>query len=65
MLLRLRWFIMGAVASVGVVSYLATQVRKARERLTPRNIANSGMRGVANLFDTAADAVQPTRENRR
>jgi hypothetical protein len=59
MLLRIRWFIMGALASVGALSYLATQVRKARERLTARNLANSGMRGVASLLDSAAAAVQP------
>jgi hypothetical protein len=65
MLLRMRWFIMGVLASVGAVSYLAAQLRKARERFTPRNLANSAMRSVARLFDTAADAVQPTSENRR
>jgi hypothetical protein len=60
MLLRLRWFIMGAVASVGVVTYLANQLRRARERLTPRNLANSGMRSVAEMLDSAADSVSPT-----
>lgn len=64
MLLRIRWFILGAAASLGVVGYLANQLRKARERLTPRNLANSGMRGVADLLDTAADAVQPEMEKR-
>ncbi|MEA2002469.1 MAG: hypothetical protein U9N84_11400 [Actinomycetota bacterium] len=64
MLLRIRWFIMGAAASVGVVAYLASLLRKARERITPRNLANSGMRGVARLFDQAADAVEPRREDR-
>lgn len=59
MFLRIRWFIMGALASVGVFSYLAALVRKARERLTPRGIANSGLRGVARALDTAAEAVQP------
>ncbi len=60
MLLRLRWFIMGAVASVGVVTYLANQLRRARERLTPRNLANSGMRSVAEMLDSAAESVSPT-----
>ena len=41
MLLRLRWFIMGA------------------ERLTPRNLANSGMRSVAEMLDSAAESVAP------
>ncbi len=64
MLLRIRWFIMGAGASLRVVAYLASQVRKARERMTPRNLANSGMRGVADLIDSAADAVRPDGDRR-
>ena len=59
MLLRIRWFIMGVAASLGAIGYLANQVRKARERMTPRNIAKSGMRGVADLLDTAAEVVKP------
>lgn len=65
MLLRIRWFIMGAVASIGVFTYLANEVRKAKERITPRNLANSGMRGVAKLLDTAADTVQSDPAARR
>jgi len=64
MLLRVRWFIMGAAASLGVVSYLAKQLRMARERMTPRNLANTGMRGVADLIDSAAEAVRPEGEQR-
>ena len=59
MFLRIRWFIMGALASVGVFSYLATQFRRARERLTPRSVANRSMRSVAGVLDNAAKAVQP------
>ncbi len=61
MLLRIRWFILGAIASIGVVSYLAAQVRRAREKLTARNIVRSGMRSAAGLLDSAADAVQSER----
>ena len=64
MLLRIRWFIMGAAASVGIFTYLANQVRRARERMTPRGLANTGLRGVANLLDTAAEAVQADPESR-
>jgi len=64
MLLRIRWFILGATASVGVFTYLANEVRKAKERMTPRNLANSGMKGVARLFDTAAAAVKSDQEPR-
>ncbi len=65
MFLRIRWFIMGALASVSIVSYLANQLRKARERLTPRSVANSGLRGMANVLDSAAEAVQPKAEESR
>lgn len=65
MFLRIRWFTIGAAASIGVFTYLANEVRKAKERMTPRNLANSGMRGVARLLDTAADAVQTDVEGRR
>lgn len=65
MLLRIRWFIMGAAASVGVFTYLANEIRKAKERMTPRHLANSGLRGVAKLLDTAAAAVQSDPEARR
>ncbi len=64
MLLRIRWFIMGAAAAFGAFAYLANELRKARERMTPRNIANTGMRGVADLLDSAAEAVRPGMETR-
>ncbi len=59
MLLRIRWFVMGAVVTVGALGYIANELRKARERLTPRNIANTGMRGFAQVLDSAAAAVRP------
>jgi hypothetical protein len=65
MFTRIRWFILGAATATGVLGYLANQVRKARERLTPRNLANSGLRRFARALDTAADAVQPTNPESR
>jgi hypothetical protein len=59
MFTRFRWFVLGAITATGLLSYLANQVRKARERLTPRNLANSGLRGFAQALDNAADALQP------
>lgn len=50
---------MGALASVGVFGYLANQLRRARERLTARNLANTGLRSVARVIDSAADAIEP------
>ena len=65
MFTRIRWFVLGAVTATGVLGYLANQVRKARERLTPRNLANSGLRGFARALDSAADALQPTEQDTR
>lgn len=59
MLLRIRWFVMGVVASAGIFTYLTKQLRRARERLTPRNLANTGMRSVAQALDSAAESVAP------
>ncbi len=59
MLLRIRWFIVGVATSLGAISYVASQVRKARRKLTPRNLTSTGMRNVADLLDSAADAVNP------
>jgi hypothetical protein len=57
MLLRIRWFIMGVLTSLGAIGYLVNQLRKARERITARNLARTGMRGVADWLDSAADTV--------
>ncbi len=59
MFLRMRWFVIGVATALGGVAYLADQLRKARERMTPRNLANTGLRSVADILDTAADAVKP------
>jgi len=62
MLLRIRWFIMGAAASVGVFGYVINELRKARERMTPRNIANAGARGVGRALEAAGAAIRPKGE---
>jgi hypothetical protein len=62
MLLRIRWFIVGALTSLGVISFLIKEVRRVRDRITPHNLARRGLRGVADLLDTAADAVATTGE---
>ena len=65
MFTRIRWFILGAATATGVLGYLANQVRKARERLTPRGLANTGLRGFARVLDNAADALQPSEQDTR
>ena len=59
MFLRIRWFAIGVASSVGVMAYLAAQVKRAKERLSPRSMVRSGGRAVASLFDRAADRVTP------
>lgn len=60
MLVRIRWFVIGAATSLGAAAYVANQLRRARERLTPRNLAKGGARSVADLIDRAADRVSPS-----
>ncbi len=59
MLVRIRWFVLGVVSSVGVVAYLAAQVKRARERLSAKAMARSGGRTVASMLDKAATRVSP------
>lgn len=59
MFVRVRWFFMGVLASVGVFAYLATQIKAARERLTPENLTKTGVQSLAGALDTAAVAITP------
>lgn len=59
MLVRLRWFLYGMLVTLAAVTYMASQVRRARERLTPRNLARSGAGGLADWLDATADRIAP------
>ncbi len=59
MFVRIRWFLLGAVSAFGLLSYLATQLKRAREQLTPGNIVRKGGRSVAGVLDTTADRIDP------
>jgi hypothetical protein len=59
MLLRIRWFFMGVLTSIGVVAYLVAQVKAARERLTTENLARTGARTLAGALDSAAVVITP------
>lgn len=59
MFLRIRWFLLGAAGSVSLLAYLATQVKRARERMSARALARSGGRTVASLLDKAAMRISP------
>ena len=60
MLLRIRWFLLGALSSLGTIAYLAVQVRRARERLSPSALARSGSRTVTTILDRTADRIAPS-----
>ena len=57
MLVRMRWFAIGALASFGVLAYLANQLRRARERLTARALARRAGHAVADALDAAASSM--------
>ena len=63
MLIRLRWFLLGVLSSVGALGWLAVQVKRARERLTPGNLARQGARGFADVLDTIAERVAPPHQD--
>jgi len=59
MLVRIRWFLAGILAALGGVGYLASQVRRARQKLTPANLVAAGKRRAASWLDAAADRMAP------
>ena len=59
MFVRIRWFVLGALSAFGVVSYLAAQVKRARQQLTPANLVRRGGSSVADALETTADRLDP------
>lgn len=59
MFMRFRWFALGAAAATGALAYLAAQVKRARQQITPANLARRGVRSVAGLLDVTADRIDP------
>ncbi|CAN5456346.1 MAG: hypothetical protein ACR2JP_07780 [Acidimicrobiia bacterium] len=61
MLLRIRWFILGALSSLVGAAYAASKLRRARQRLTPSALADSGKRAAVAMLDRTADRIDPPR----
>lgn len=59
MFVRIRWFVLGALSAFGLLSYLATQLKRARQQITPANLVRKGGRSVAGVLDTTADRIDP------
>jgi hypothetical protein len=59
MFVRIRWFVAGVAATLGGFGYLAAQVRKARQRLTPANLVAAGKHQAASWLDSVAERLAP------
>ena len=53
MLTRVRWFLYGALATIGASAYFAAKVKRMRERLTAANMARAGALTAADGMEAA------------
>ena len=60
MFLRLRWFALGAVASFGMLAYVADQLRRVRDAMTPANLARGAARAAAEVLDATGRRLSNT-----
>ncbi len=61
MLLRIRWFLIGALSMVGAGTYLLGKLRQMRARLTAANLRRASGMAVADVLGATARAVAPDR----
>jgi len=61
-IVRLRWFFLGALSSIGAIGWLVVKVKRARERLTAANLARSSVRSFADALDAIAERVAPSQD---
>lgn len=59
MFVRIRWFVAGVAAALSGVGFLAAQVKKARQKLTPANLVAAGKNQAAAWLDTVAERLAP------
>jgi hypothetical protein len=59
MLLRIRWFLLGAATAFGLGAYVYERVRRTRERFTPRAAARASATGLADALDSVARRIAP------
>jgi hypothetical protein len=52
--MRIRWFSLGFTAGIGGAAYAAVRLRKIREALTPKRVANRAAHRVANALDVGS-----------
>lgn len=58
MFTRLKWFLFGSAATIGVGAYLGSKVKRARERLTTEAIARAGATTVAGMMSATGRRMQ-------
>ncbi len=61
MFVRMRWFTIGVVVSLGMMAYVANQMRRARERFTPQAVARQTGYAVADALEALASSMARTR----
>lgn len=59
MLIRIRWFLIGSMASLAGMAYARVKLRQARRRLAPAALANRGKHAAAAMLDRTADRIDP------
>jgi hypothetical protein len=58
MFTRLKWFLFGSAATIGVGAYLGAKVKRARDRLSTENIARAGVVTVAGMMNATGRRMQ-------
>lgn len=58
MLIRLKWFLLGSIATIGTGAYLGAKVKRARERLTAENMVRAGAALVAGMMNATGRRMQ-------
>jgi hypothetical protein len=57
MFVRIRWFVLGALSSFGMVAYVANHLRRVRTSITPANLAKGAAIVLADALDATARRV--------
>ena len=60
MFMRLRWFLLGVMATVGATAYVVSRARRLRERLSAETVVRVGALTVADLMEAAGHRIKPT-----
>jgi len=60
-LLRIRWFMIGAMSSVAGGAYVLVKLRQMRARMTPANVGRASALAAADALALAGRLVEPPR----